>query len=227
MLSGHEKKKHAIGTQNASDDSAATIAASQTQAQCGDASATADCMVQRWQIKPQDAASTLPTYVAYDEAGHPSDIAQLWLRCARKQEGQKHTQTTLFFILSFSRARPGLACRSPPLVPHCCQSQVEPRVRQEKGETSDAVSRFMLGLLTTSKLDLGSRPVEGERCVETTSSAKAGLDGFTCRRTSTRPYLPTTNVEWSGTSKRSYIIPTSLDRRRPTAHSPHSFSSPT
>eukprot|EP00752_Nemacystus_decipiens_P017485 g15676.t2 len=59
---------------------AATIAASETQAECGDASATVDCTVQRWQIKPVDSASTLPTYVVYDEAAHPSDIAQVWLR---------------------------------------------------------------------------------------------------------------------------------------------------
>lgn len=66
---------------NECDDSAATLAASQTQAECGDASATADCTVQRWQIKPQDAESTLPTYVVYDEATHPSDVVQVWLRC--------------------------------------------------------------------------------------------------------------------------------------------------
>ena len=71
------------------DNSAATIAASQTQAECGDASATEDCTVQRWQIKPVDDASTLPTYVVYDDAAHPSDIAQVWLRCVREQEGRK------------------------------------------------------------------------------------------------------------------------------------------
>lgn len=105
------------------DNSAATIAASQTQAECGDASATEDCTMQRWQIKPVDDASTLPTYVVYDDAAHPSDIAQVWLRCVREQEGRKTKADwrcrlggkidEFFYVRSLVFALAGLESRAP------------------------------------------------------------------------------------------------------------------
>ncbi|CBJ33995.1 expressed unknown protein [Ectocarpus siliculosus] len=58
---------------------AATLASSDAPAQCADSSAS-DCTVNRWQITPSDADSTLPTYVVYDEALHPSTINEVWLR---------------------------------------------------------------------------------------------------------------------------------------------------
>ncbi|CAN0385283.1 unnamed protein product [Ectocarpus fasciculatus] len=58
---------------------AATIASSDAPAQCADSTAS-DCTVNRWQLTPSDAESTLPTYVVYDEALHPSTIDEVWLR---------------------------------------------------------------------------------------------------------------------------------------------------
>ncbi|CAM9389967.1 unnamed protein product, partial [Hapterophycus canaliculatus] len=62
--------------------SAGTLAQSTTGATavCADSSSTTPCEITEWRMRPQSANSTLPTYIVFDDAEHPSDIRELWLR---------------------------------------------------------------------------------------------------------------------------------------------------
>ena len=71
-----------VQTRRSPTGSVATISAADREAVCADSTATG-CSVKMWQIRPED--TTLPTFLTYDEAVHPSAITEVWLRCVTEK----------------------------------------------------------------------------------------------------------------------------------------------
>ena len=57
--------------------SSATIASSQLATDCADGVST-NCAITKWTISSD--VDTGMTYMAYDNAEHPSDVTEVWLR---------------------------------------------------------------------------------------------------------------------------------------------------
>eukprot|EP00903_Cladosiphon_okamuranus_P015356 g14182.t1 len=192
-LSGEYSKVDGALSYISSGAITATVAASQAPAVCADASAT-DCTVQKWQIKFQTGASTLPSYVVYDEAAHPSDIAQVWLRLNCPSEAGCTSSPVDVSVLCSDGSTAGSATPAPVTTSDCVIIEVagtsgaasDGFYYDDGSQPSDGVAQYVGYDTVNGELTSNGNAVRAKRvdstCTSTTTVTSAATEACSWRQ---------------------------------------------